>query len=701
MATIIGNLRPDATKGEQAVFGLLNRLPNSYLVWPELNIHDKYPDFVVVHPRLGVAVLEVKDWVEIVEANAETFIVRTRQGDERAETNPLRSVRDKTLAIARRLEAKPALLHATGPHQGKGKVPWAYALIFPNLTRMTLFQLGDLIEPQQLIGHDDLQYENLEPYLDRLPWRFRVALSDLEIDEVRAALYPELTITHSKTGTPLGIVDTLQERAAKEGLFEVAATTETTPGPHSTAHLESELTPEGRRVARDPIVRLIRGVAGSGKTLVLALRARYLTQMHPDWRILVVTYNRSLTQDLRRRLADLNSNVSVANFHQLCHQWLETCDLWHSSPAGDMRGRITHILQRNPELSDKFEPGFLLEEITWMKETGAVTREEYMNVTRTGRGVALQRDDRERVYAIYTAYEENLRAYRQMDWADVPLLTLRAIHDGLLPNDSFDAILIDEAQDFAPTWFQVLRNILNPQTRVIFMAADSTQRIYRKFTWRALGFNVVGRSRILPRSYRSTYQIMRTAFELLRDNEDLHRELQEDDEELLNAELDPKWMRHGDYPVLKQFANVVEEYDFMLAEIRRLLDEGCAPGEIAILHRKKWGVDRYRGKLKNEGLPVESLQDATGTRIVVDTMHATKGLEFRVVFVCGLQDLFNPDTPLPSAQQTTFITSELRLLYVAITRARGQVYLHHQKTLPRPLHPLATFLTQAPTTHVA
>ena len=54
-------------------------------------------------------------------------------------------------------------------------------------------------------------------------------------------------------------------------------------------------------------------------------------------------------------------------------------------------------------------------------------------------------------------------------------------------------------------WFEVLKQIINPRTSVFFLAADATQRIYRRFTWRAMGLDVVGRSRVLSRSYRNTY----------------------------------------------------------------------------------------------------------------------------------------------------------------------------------------------------
>ena len=40
----------------------------------------------------------------------------------------------------------------------------------------------------------------------------------------------------------------------------------------------------------------IRGLAGSGKTVVLALKAAYLHSQHPDWNIAVTFYTRSLSQ---------------------------------------------------------------------------------------------------------------------------------------------------------------------------------------------------------------------------------------------------------------------------------------------------------------------------------------------------------------------------------------------------------------------
>ncbi len=63
--------------------------------------------------------------------------------------------------------------------------------------------------------------------------------------------------------------------------------------------LEDEIATLDHRRSRAVIetvdgVQRIRGLAGSGKTIVLALKAAYLHSQHPDWRIAVTFNTRSL-----------------------------------------------------------------------------------------------------------------------------------------------------------------------------------------------------------------------------------------------------------------------------------------------------------------------------------------------------------------------------------------------------------------------
>ena len=64
-------------------------------------------------------------------------------------------------------------------------------------------------------------------------------------------------------------------------------------------------------------------------------------------------------------------------------------------------------------------------------------------------------------------------------------------------------------------------------------------------------------------------------------------------------------------------------------------------------------------------------------RVTLMTVHASKGLEFPVVFVTGLEEGTFPH--VKSSETSSEIEEERRLFYVAITRAKKQLFLSYSK----------------------
>jgi hypothetical protein len=680
-ATLIPATVPDGddvTRGEKRVYRLLrDQLPEGFVAWFELPLskdgRTRYPDFVIIGPNEGIIVLEVKDWVLDSISTVRRTIFNFR-GTRKPDKDPFRQARKYVLTINNILQSdnNPLLIHQTGSHQGQLRFPYRHAVVLANLSHRDMEGLEgirEIMDREPLLLKDDMG-EGFVNKLLGLPKHFQAPMTAEQIEAVRWKLYPEERI-ESRPGKVLDL--------------------------EQTSLIKSHLSEEAERAFGDPLTRLVRGPAGSGKSLILIKRAVLESLKNPNWRVLVLTFNRQLSFYLRHLVDDTGSsaipeNLEIINFHRWCRHTLEGIGAWDRPIGGKERSKIVQQALTSTAHKPNLSKPYIEEEISWIKENQLLTWDEYRKADRAGRGIGLTETARRQLYDVYERYQALLGD--RMDWDDVPLRVIENMRNRLIPRGNYEAVFVDEAQDFAASWFLIVRALINPKTSILFLAADSTQRIYRKgFSWRNLGLSVQGRSVVLKRRYRNPPAIQRLAYDLICEDKGLQQQLAESGEELIEPEFDEGEVpTNGSVIQFKQFYNEHAEYADIVEEIETLLRNGYRHGDIAIFHRYRWGVQEIREALLRANLPVDDAKttdiDFTEDKIHVNTLHSSKGLEFAVVFICGLDRInyglkFKPSDP---EQQETWleewIAEEKKLLYVGITRATEALYLTYHGPLP-------------------
>ena len=265
---------------------------------------------------------------------------------------------------------------------------------------------------------------------------------------------------------------------------------------------EAEALPaDGEKIVRNTSIQLVRGFAGSGKSLVLIQRAKFLEAQYPDWHIGVFTYNKQLQQELEKAFA--GTTIKPQTFHSLC--------LSHLPQQGDP-SEIEIWLDGNKfdfDIIRKLGVDAVKMEVEWIRDLEFMDRQLYLNAERRGIGKELRLSNEQR-NQMFDVHEENLSYLaknKYWSWNSLPFVLEREIAAGRVTPKIFDAILIDEAQDWAPNWVKIINRMVNAEHGVIFLADDPSQSIYRSFSWKEKGINVAGRTRWLKIPYRNTYEI--------------------------------------------------------------------------------------------------------------------------------------------------------------------------------------------------
>jgi len=593
MALCVPDSIPDkASAGEKRVFDLLRTLPDGCIVYYEPKIDRRRPDFVVISPTLGFLVIEVKGWPAnwLLGGDPKTISLSKPSGVKN-EIHPLEQARQykfDLMDFCRQHLWSRSLLHPDGKYTGKFFFPFGQLAILSNITCKQLAAIDPLwctlFPPEQVVTRDELDGWRATANGDLLnilgrhfdpSWPFRPMIRD-QVNLLRAIIHPEILISIPSLNIAEmdGATQRLREKASsvpateriREDPSVYRVNSQTPPVPREAKSCgparrflpaplmkpqnpdkatstgttqEDSATTEGSITSHDVRLeesngsngtsptpnlypfrqgfaapatslkvldleqelaaravgsghRLLFGVAGSGKTVVLISRARLLAQV-AGRRILLLCFNVPLASTLQQTLHDLRDQIDVMHFDGLAKKYKAS---------------------RNPNEKDQpFGARFL------------------------------------------------------------------AHLDKTKPESEYDAVLIDEAQDFDPTWFQcALRLMRDTRGCDLLIVGDGNQGIYgqRRISWSSIGINARGRTSYLKRSYRSSKEIIEFAAPFARTED-------QEDNGVSPVAIDPAQATRptGIKPLALRCADRAAECDQALLIIEKLLTGRFGDHELA------------------------------------------------------------------------------------------------------------------------
>ncbi len=310
----LGSCVARMTTGEKRLAERLGqKLDDDYLLWYDVPVGPKqtYPDFVVLHPRRGLLILETKHWkLDTVHRATREYWEIFDHGETKPTLNPFAQARHCAIQVVNALERDSQLVQGDGQHKGKLAFPWGYGVVFSNITRKQFESagLGDAIEPHRVICADEMtETADAEMFQQRLwdmfPQAFEHKVLSLpQIDRVRWIMFPEVRVP------------------VQDKLFADEQDEDEVPDIMRVMDLQQEQLARSLGDGH----RVIHGVAGSGKTMILGYRAEYLARSVTSKPVLVLCFNEPLAAKLDAVFTakGLAGQVHARNFHRWCRQQL-------------------------------------------------------------------------------------------------------------------------------------------------------------------------------------------------------------------------------------------------------------------------------------------------------------------------------------------------------------------------------------------
>ena len=331
---------------------------------------------------------------------------------------------------------------------------------------------------------------------------------------------------------------------------------------------------------------LILAGAGSGKTKVLTTKVAYLIEeknIDPN-NILAITFTNKAAKEMKERIFKLEGNsafyIQISTFHSFGLKILkENCELlgyeknFTILDSDDSLSIIKKIMKELNIDANKYNPKAIKNVISNNKNE-IIDPEKYSLYVNT--------DFDEIALEVYRKYEKSLKINNAVDFDDLLILPLKLFNNnpGVLQKyqEKYKYVFIDEYQDTNEPQY-ILSKMISAKYKNITVVGDADQAI---FTWRGANYkNILNFEKdykdakvvLLEENYRSTKTILNAANNVIKNNK-------------VRKEKN-LWTQNEEGSKITYYKAFDEkdESNFVVSEIKKLIEKGVNPKDICVLYR--------------------------------------------------------------------------------------------------------------------
>ncbi len=433
----------------------------------------------------------------------------------------------------------------------------------------------------------------------------------------------------------------------------------------------------------------VSGSAGTGKTIAALHRLKKLCQ-ESGAKVLFTTYTTALKSNLVDLVQKMDIPTQRFELDNIDRILLKVAKDYHVLPtgfdvldySGDDKSRALWSEVLNDEVSEFTEEFLYAEYIDVIIYNNNKELRSYLLQSRVGRTKPLTRKQRVEVWKLKEKYEALKTARQAVDRLELFNMTTNYLND----NDirPYTNVIADEFQDFSNPELRFLRALVKEGRNDLFLTGDPFQRIYtgHKINFSSAGINIRGKKSMkLKVNYRTTEEIKRIAVSVVKgvkyDDLDGGEENNKGYVSLVHGERPSYVVLHSNKDEVKQVMTYLEKCE----------DEGVDLKDVCIAARTRQLYKDVQDNLHKENIKYQEIKkgERYGAKdgLLLCTFHSLKGLEYRIVILIGVNEKSIPSKEsdgypfngLDVVERKEYLSSVRSLLYVAITRAREQVYI--------------------------